>query len=438
MNPIQFSIESPPQVILAMSASVQSALRAMANGDVVVVTDDEARENEGDLIMAAEAATTEKVAFFVRHTSGVICASLTDRRADELALPLMVEKNSESYRTAFTVSVDLAEGVTTGISAADRAQTIRALADARSSAEDFVRPGHVFPLRARPGGVLSRPGHTEAAVDLARMAGMEPAGVLCEVVSPDCAAMAKRPELELLAKAHGVPLVSVAELVRYRLSEERLVEKTAEARLPTAHGDFRACSWRSLLDGTEHVAFVCGDVTTLEPTLVRVHSECLTGDVFGSRRCDCGSQLDDALDTIARQGRGVVVYLRGHEGRGIGIGHKLQAYGLQDGGHDTVDANLKLGLPVDTREYGIGAQILLDLGVKRVRLMTNNPAKTRGLDGLGLEIVERVALPPKATSENIAYLATKRRRMGHLLELDDSVLRVGSGFSSTRQEVKES
>jgi 3,4-dihydroxy 2-butanone 4-phosphate synthase/GTP cyclohydrolase II len=394
---------------------ISYAIRAIQAGDIVLVTDDEDRENEGDLIMAADAATPEKIGFFLRHTSGVICASLPTERCDELQLPLMVANNTEAQGTAFTVSVDLARGTATGISAADRAATIRGLADASLVASDFARPGHIFPLRSRDGGVLKRAGHTEAASDLARLAGRTPAGVLCEVVSEDKCRMARRPELQRLAGVHGLPMVSIAELVRHRLRSERLVEHVADAPIPTRHGEFVCRAWRSTLDGTEHLALTRGDVARDDPVLVRVHSECLTGDVLGSRRCDCGTQLDDSLAAIAAEGRGVVVYLRGHEGRGIGLGHKLAAYNLQDDGHDTVDANTLLGLPVDDREYGVGAQILMDLGVSRMRLMTNNPAKYEGLQGYGLEIVQRVPLTSRVTPENVAYLETKRRRMGHLL-----------------------
>jgi 3,4-dihydroxy 2-butanone 4-phosphate synthase/GTP cyclohydrolase II len=395
--------------------SVTEAIRAIAAGDVALVVDDEDRENEGDLIMAAEAATAEKVGFFLRHTSGVLCASLSPLRCEELQLPLMVSDNRESQGTAFTVSVDLACDITTGISASDRAATIRGLANPALGPGDFARPGHIFPLRSRDGGVLKRAGHTEAAADLARLAGRSPVGMLCEVTSTDKCGMARGPELRRLASAHGLPMISVADLVSYRLRRERLVERVAEARLPTRHGIFACHAWRSMLDGTEHLALTQGDIDQDTPVLVRVHSECLTGDVLGSRRCDCGAQLDDALQAIAAERRGVLVYLRGHEGRGIGIGHKLAAYNLQEAGHDTVDANTLLGLPVDNREYGIGAQMLLDLGVRRIRLMTNNPAKYQGLQGYGLEIVERVPLAPRPTRENIAYLQTKRARMGHML-----------------------
>jgi 3,4-dihydroxy 2-butanone 4-phosphate synthase/GTP cyclohydrolase II len=395
-------------------SSVEAAIEAIAAGNIVVVADDEDRENEGDLIMASEAATPEKMAFFLRHTSGFICAAITEERADALDLPLMVHDNEEAQRTAFTVTVDLAHGVTTGISAADRAKTIKALADPTAGPARFVRPGHVLPLRACDGGVLKRAGHTEAAVDLARLAGLQGAGTLCEVVSQDKCGMARKPELDRLAREHGLASTTVADLVRYRLRTERLVRPISNARVPTSHGEFNCHAWQSVLDGVEHLALTMGDVSGREPVLVRVHPECLTGDVFGSRRCDCGAQLDDALDTIAEVGRGVAVYLRGHEGRGIGLGHKLQAYNLQDDGLDTVDANLRLGLPVDSPEYGIGAQMLMDLGVERMRLMTNNPAKYAGLNGYGLEIVEQVAMPLRVTTDNVGYLRTKRARMGHL------------------------
>jgi 3,4-dihydroxy 2-butanone 4-phosphate synthase/GTP cyclohydrolase II len=398
-----------------MSANTAKAIAAISRGEIVIVTDHEDRENEGDLIMAAEAATTDAVAFFLEHTSGVLCASLPGSRLDELRLPLMVDDNREGQRTAFTVTVDLAAGIHTGISASDRGQTLRALADPHAVADDFVRPGHILPLRSRPGGVLERPGHTEAAVDLARLAGCRPAGVLSEVVTPDRRGMARRSELEALALTHGLPLLTITELRRHRLMTESLIQRVAEARVPTSHGEFTCQAWRSDIDGVDHLAFVKGDIVGSDPVLVRVHSECVTGDVFGSRRCDCGAQLDDALAAISDIGRGAVVYLRGHEGRGIGIASKLQAYTLQDGGHDTVDANLHLGLPVDSREYGTAARILRELGVERVRLITNNPAKCDELEAFGIGIAERVGLPARPTPENITYLETKRRRLGHLL-----------------------
>jgi len=382
------------------------------------VVDDEDRENEGDLIMAAEFATEEKLAFFVRHTSGVICAPVTDARADELDLPLMVSMNTEAMRTAFTVTVDAVDGTTTGISASDRAQTIRALSDRSTGPSDFARPGDIFPLRARPGGVLKRAGHTEAAVDLAVLAGLEPAGVLCEVVKPD-GSMARLPDLVDFAAEHGLLLISIADLIRYRRRTEKLVDRVADAILPTPHGDFEAVVYRSSLDGEQHLALVRGDLGDGHDVLVRVHSECLTGDIFGSLRCDCGPQLDQAMAAVAEEGRGVIIYLRGHEGRGVGLAHKIEAYRLQQEGLDTVDANLSQGLPADSREYGIGAQMLVDLGVVSMRLITNNPAKYGGLDGFGLEIVGRVPSHTAPTDHNIAYLRTKQDRMGHLLDLGD-------------------
>ncbi|MFC9557491.1 bifunctional 3,4-dihydroxy-2-butanone-4-phosphate synthase/GTP cyclohydrolase II [Rhodococcus sp. NPDC056960] len=396
-------------------ASVTAAIAAVGAGEIVIVTDDESRENEGDLIMASEAATPEKIAFFLRHTSGVLCAAITKERADNLNLPMMVEQNEESQQTAFTVTVDLAHGITTGISASDRASTLVALADPTAGPTRFVRPGHILPLRARNGGVLKRAGHTEAAVDLARLAGLQAAGTISEVVTGDKLGMAQGPELARLAAQHGLVRTSIASLIRYRLSSESLIRQIASARVPTRHGEFVCYVWESMLDGIEHVALVKGDVCGSEPVLVRVHSECLTGDVFGSDRCDCGVQLDDALRAINEVGSGVVVYLRGHEGRGIGLSRKLQAYNLQDAGLDTVDANLRLGLPVDSREYGVGAQILMDLGIQRIRLMTNNPDKYAGLSGYGLEITERVSVTPRVTPHNLEYLRTKRDRLGHLL-----------------------
>jgi len=399
-------------------APIEDVVAAIGRGEMIVMVDDEDRENEGDLIMAAEHVTAEKIAFIVRHTSGVVVAPLTGERCDDLRLPMMVDHNTESHRTAFTISVDLLDGTTTGISAADRAATIRALANPSVGYEAFARPGHVFPLRAREGGVLKRAGHTEAAVDLARMAGCEPAGVICEIQNDD-GTMSRLPELIEFAKNHGLLISSIAELIDYRRHKERLVERISSARVPTQWGAFECVAYRSTLDGIEHLAFVLGDVGDGSPVLTRVHSECLTGDVFASRRCDCGPQLHEAMATIAREGRGVVVYLRGHEGRGIGIGHKIHAYSLQDEGLDTVDANVKLGLPVDSREYGIGAQILADLGARDLRLMTNNPAKYGGIAGYGLTVVERVPLEVGRTSENADYLRTKRDRMGHLLNGGD-------------------
>ena len=397
-------------------ADIEKAIAAIARGEIVVVVDDEDRENEGDLIMAAEYATPENIAFFLSHTSGVICMPMTGDRLDELELPLMVTANTEANRTAFTVSVDVRHGTTTGISAADRAATIQALIDPGTRPDDLAKPGHIFPLRYREGGVLKRAGHTEAAVDLARMAGLYPSGVLCEVVNADKTDMARLPELEQFCAEHDLLLISIADLVHYRRQREKLIKRVAEARIPTQWGDFVCYAYESLLDGEEHLAIVKGAVQGEDNVLVRVHSECLTGDVFGSLRCDCGPQLDAAVRRIAEEGLGVVVYLRGHEGRGIGITHKLRAYNLQEQGHDTVDANLELGLPVDSREYGIGAQILVDLGITTMRLMTNSPAKFGGLTGFGLDIVERVPLESMPNPENISYLRTKRERLGHLLD----------------------
>ena len=398
-------------------APIDDVIAAIGRGEMVVLVDDEDRENEGDLIMAAQHVTAEKLAFIIRHTSGVVVAPLTGDRCDELRLPMMVDHNTESHRTAFTVSVDLLEGTSTGISAADRALTIRALADPNVGYQAFARPGHVFPLRSREGGVLKRAGHTEAAVDLARLAGCVPAGVICEIQNDD-GTMARLPQLIEFCKQHGLLLSSIAALVEWRRHKERLVERIGSARVPTEWGDFECVAYRSTLDGIEHLAFVRGDVGNGKPLLTRVHSECLTGDVFGSLRCDCGDQLAAAMKLIADDGRGVLVYLRGHEGRGIGIGHKIRAYSLQDQGLDTVDANVKLGLPVDNREYGIGAQILADLGASELRLMTNNPAKYGGIAGYGLSVVERVPIVTAITDENRSYLSTKRDRLGHLFAQD--------------------
>lgn len=397
-------------------ASIEDTVAAFGRGEIVMVVDDAERENEGDLIMAAEYATPERIAFFLNHTSGVICMPMLGERLDELDLPPMVVKNTEPNRTAFTVSVDARRGTTTGISAADRAATIAALIHPSTRPDDLARPGHMYPLRYRDGGVLNRAGHTEATVDLARLAGLYPAGILCEVVSADKTGMARLPELQRLADDQGLLLTSIAELIRYRRQRERLVKRVAEARVPTEWGEFTAYVYEGLLDGEQHVAMVRGAVQGQENVLVRVHSECLTGDALGSMRCDCGLQLRNSFERIASEGLGVVLYLRGHEGRGIGLAHKLQAYTLQDQGADTVDANLALGQPVDSRKYGTGAQILVDLGITTMRLLTNNPEKRAGLDGYGLEIVERVPLLTKPNPENIRYLRTKQQRLGHLLE----------------------
>ncbi|MBV8540762.1 MAG: bifunctional 3,4-dihydroxy-2-butanone-4-phosphate synthase/GTP cyclohydrolase II [Pseudonocardiales bacterium] len=398
-------------------AGIDRAIADVATGRPVIVVDDEDRENEGDLIFAATWATPELLAFMVRYTSGYVCVALTGEDCDRLDLPPMFHTNQDKRGTAYTVTVDAREGVTTGISAADRARTIRLLADPDAKSVDFVRPGHVVPLRAREGGVLRRPGHTEAGVDLARLAGLSPAGALCEIVSvKDPGEMARRDELEVFAAEHDLTLITIADLIAYRLRFEKQVERVAEARIPTAHGDFTAIGFDSLLDGVEHIALITGDIGDGADVLVRVHSECLTGDVFGSLRCDCGTQLDAALAAVAAEGRGVVLYVRGHEGRGIGLMHKLQAYQLQDAGADTVDANLALGMPADARDYGTGAQILVDLGVRSMRLLTNNPAKRAGLEGYGLTITGRIPMPIRPNPENLRYLRTKRDRMGHDLD----------------------
>ncbi len=397
-------------------STIDDAVAAFGRGEIVVVVDDANRENEGDLIMAAEFVTPEKIAFFLSHTSGLICMPMLGERLDQLELPPMVVDNTDPNCTAFTVAVDARHGTTTGISAVDRSATIAALIEPATQPSDLRRPGHLYPLRYREGGVLNRAGHTEAAVDLARLAGRYPAGVLAEVVSEDKTGMARLPELERFAATHGLLLISIADLIRFRRQREKLVKRVADARVPTEWGEFTAYVYESVLDGEHHVAMVKGAVQGEENVLVRVHSECLTGDALGSMRCDCGVQLRSAFERVASEGLGVVLYLRGHEGRGIGLAHKLQAYTLQDKGHDTVDANLALGQPIDSRKYGTGAQILVDLGITTMRLLTNNPAKRAGLDGYGLEIVERVPLESAPNPENIRYLRTKAERMGHLLE----------------------
>lgn len=403
--------------------SIERAIADIAAGKAVVVVDDEDRENEGDLIFAAEKATPELVAFMVRYTSGYLCVPLDGDACDRLGLPPMYSMNQDKHGTAYTVTVDAREGIGTGISASDRATTMRLLADPEATAGDFTRPGHVVPLRAKEGGVLRRPGHTEAAVDLARLADLAPAGVICEIVSQkDVGSMARSDELRVFADEHDLAMISIADLIAWRRRHEKHVVRVADARIPTRHGDFRAVGYSSVYDDVEHVALVKGDINSNDghDVLVRVHSECLTGDVFGSLRCDCGPQLDAAMEMVAEEGRGIILYMRGHEGRGIGLLHKLQAYQLQDAGADTVDANLELGLPADSRDYGLGAQILVDLGVSSMRLLTNNPAKRVGLDGYGLHIVDRVPMPVRANAENLRYLRTKRDRMGHdLVGLDD-------------------
>lgn len=397
---------------------VERAIADIAAGRPVVVVDDEDRENEGDIIFAAEKATPELMAFTIRYSSGVICVPMPGELLDRLAIPLMTPENQDPLRTAYTVSVDAAVGTTTGISAADRATTARMLANPTASPRDFNRPGHVFPLRYREGGVLVRRGHTEAGVDLARAAGLAPVAALVELVNDD-GTMKRAPELRAFADEHGLTMISIEDLARYRRRTESHVERVAVTRMPTAAGEFTAFGYRST-DGVEHVALVCGDITGDDPVLTRVHSECLTGDVFGSRRCDCGPQLEESMRRISREGRGIVVYLRGHEGRGIGLSAKLCAYGLQDSGRDTVDANIDLGLPVDSREYVAAGHILRDLGIKSVLLLTNNPSKVDGLEGAGVGVANRIPLQIHPNDENLVYLRTKRDRMGHELSNVDA------------------
>lgn len=396
--------------------TIDTAVNAIKQGKFVVVVDDEDRENEGDLICSASLVNSDMLAFMIRHTTGIVCVPMTGERLDSLQLPLMVQNNTECHRTAFTVSVDYCEGTSTGVSASDRTITIRALADPNTTGDSFRRPGHIFPLRYREGGVLKRAGHTEASIDLCLLAGLPPVGVLCELVNDD-GTMQRLPSLIEFARKFDLPLISVAELIRYRRSKEKLVECVSKATLPTAWGIFKIFVYRSILDGIEHLALVHGDVHDKESVLVRVHSECLTGDVFKSLRCDCGTQLEQAMELIGTEGAGVIVYLRGHEGRGIGLGHKVHAYNLQEMGRDTVEANVELGFKPDSREYGIGAQILCDLGLTSIRLISNNPAKFGGLEGYDLNIVDRVSLPPVKTLDNRDYLLTKKNKLGHYIEI---------------------
>ncbi|TKY59474.1 Bifunctional riboflavin biosynthesis protein RIBA 1 [Spatholobus suberectus] len=411
-------------------ASILEAVEDIRNGKMVVVVDDEDRENEGDLIMAAQLATPEAMAFIVKHGTGIVCLSMKEEDLERLELPLMVNSqyNDEKLRTAFTVTVDAKHGTTTGVSARDRATTVLALASKDSKPSDFNRPGHIFPLKYREGGVLKRAGHTEASVDLAILAGLYPVAVVCEIVD-DNGSMARLPKLHQFAERENLKIVSIADLIRYRRKRDKLVERAGVALIPTMWGPFAANCYSSLLDGIEHIAMVKGDIGDGHDVLVRVHSECLTGDIFGSARCDCGNQLALAMQQIEAAGRGVLVYLRGHEGRGIGLGHKLRAYNLQDDGRDTVEANEELGLPVDSREYGIGAQILRDLGVRSMKLMTNNPAKYVGLKGYGLTISGRIPLLSLITEENRRYLETKRVKMGHRygMECNSKLNNIDSG-----------
>jgi 3,4-dihydroxy 2-butanone 4-phosphate synthase / GTP cyclohydrolase II len=410
-------------------ATIDEAIAEIRAGRMVIVVDDEDRENEGDIVVAAEKLTADHIGFMVRYCSGIICVPMEGERLQELNLPLMISQNSESMGTAFTVSVDAREGTTTGISAADRAATVAALLSPETKPWDLARPGHVFPLRYVEGGVLRRAGHTEASVDLARLAGLYPAGVLCEVVNED-GTMARLPDLQRFAEEHGLLIVSIADLIAYRRHREKLVHRHTEARIPTAFGSFRAVAYESH-DGRTHVALVKGEPGGKQNVLVRVHSECFTGDVLGSIRCDCGVQLNEAMRQIEEEGEGVVVYIRGHEGRGIGLRHKIEAYALQDGGLDTVEANLELGFGADTRDYGVGAQILVDLGISTMRLLTNNPTKRAGLEGYGLEIVERVPIQTEANPENMRYLQTKREKLGHIL---DSLVAGGEADVGPRED----
>ena len=395
-------------------ASIEDAVEDIRGGRIVIVVDDADRENEGDFVMAAEKVTPEAINFMATHGRGIVCMPCEKQRLSQLRIPLMVADKETSLETAFAVSIDARGSTTTGTSAYDRAATIRAVCESDTKPEDIQMPGHVFPLRAHEGGVLRRAGHTEAAVDLARLAGLFPAGVICEIMHPD-GTMARLPELRRVAEEHGLRLISIADLIRYRRMREKLVRKVAEAAIPTAFGEFTAQAYESLVDGRVHIAMVMGEIGDGDRILVRVHSECLTGDVFHSLRCDCGTQLDGALGAIGEEGRGVVLYIRGHEGRAIGLTHKLRAYRLQEEGADTVEANIELGFAPDPRDYGIGAQILFDMGVRSMRLLTNNPSKRAGLEGYGLSILERVPLETTPTRENLAYLRAKREKLGHLL-----------------------
>ncbi|MFC1906691.1 bifunctional 3,4-dihydroxy-2-butanone-4-phosphate synthase/GTP cyclohydrolase II [Chloroflexota bacterium] len=399
-------------------ASIKGAIEEIKEGRFVIIVDNEDRENEGDLAIPAEKVTSEAINFMAKEARGLICMPVIGERLDELNIPLMVGDNTSKFSTAFTISVEAKHGVSTGISTADRAETVKAMIDPKTRTEDIARPGHMFPLRARPGGVLVRAGHTEAIVDLARLAGFYPAGVICEILNED-GSMARLPQLEIIAEKFGLKIVSISDLIAYRCRYERLVHRMAEAKLPTVYGDFRAIAYKSDTDPDEHLAMVMGDILTDEPVLARVHSECITGDVFGSLRCDCGEQVGQALEKIAQEGRGVLLYMR-QEGRGIGFHNKIRAYALQDEGLDTVEANVELGFPPDLRDYGIGAQILADLGLHQIRLLTNNPKKVIGLEGYGLKVVETVPIVTQPNPHNRHYLETKQKKMGHLLGIGDA------------------
>jgi 3,4-dihydroxy 2-butanone 4-phosphate synthase / GTP cyclohydrolase II len=400
-----------------MLNTIDEAIADIKQGKLVIVVDDEERENEGDFITAAEVVTTEMITFMLRHSSGIICAPITEHRAQELDLPMMVDVNTARYGTPFTVSIDYVHGTTTGVSSFDRYMTVRGITDPKTTSRDFARPGHIFPLRATEEGVLRRAGHTEAAVDLARLAGFKPMAILVEVMNDD-GTMARFPDLKKFAKEHNLKLISVQDLIKYRMEREKLVEKVVEVNLPTHYGDFRLHLYRNKVDGKEHVALTKGDITS-DATLVRVHSECLTGDAFGSMRCDCQQQLHDAMRQVDRAGNGVVLYMR-QEGRGIGLANKLKAYKLQEEGKDTVEANEALGFKADLRDYGIGAQILVDLGVRKMRLLTNNPKKIVGLTSYGLEVVDRVPIEVTPNENNAGYLETKKKKMGHMIGESDT------------------